>query len=86
LYDRFTVDMSRCGGRPRDDKTCTQAKADFALADATDFLRVDPEYDQGITGAMKTAHLAEALGLDIEVHGCGPAHRHTFGESLNIST
>jgi L-alanine-DL-glutamate epimerase-like enolase superfamily enzyme len=62
-----------------------QAKADFALADATDFLRVDPEYDQGITGAMKTAHLAEALGLDIEVHGCGPAHRHCMAAIPNTN-
>jgi L-alanine-DL-glutamate epimerase-like enolase superfamily enzyme len=47
---------------------------DFALAEATDFLRGDVGYD-GITGAMKLAHAAEGLGLDIEFHGPGPAER-----------
>ena len=52
-----------------------EPKADFVLAGGTDFLRADPEYDMGITGAMKIAHLAEALGLDCEIHASGPAHR-----------
>lgn len=60
-----------------------QAKADFVIADATDYLRADPEYDLGITGVMKTAHLAEALGLDVELHGCGPAHRHCMAAIPN---
>jgi len=37
----------------------------------------------GITGAMKTAHLAEAFGLDCEIHACGPAHRHVMGAIRN---
>ncbi len=52
-----------------------EPKADFVLAGGTDFLRADPEYDMGITGAMKIAHLAESLGLDCEIHASGPAHR-----------
>lgn len=28
----------------------------------------------GITGTMKVAHFAEALGLDVELHAPGPAH------------
>ena len=48
---------------------------DFALAEATDFLRGDVGYD-GITGVMKLAHAAEGLGLDIEFHGPGPAPVH----------
>src|SRR5262245_55661350 len=48
---------------------------DFALADATDYLRGDLGYD-GITGVMKLAHAAEGLGIDIEIHGPGPAARH----------
>ena len=52
-----------------------EPKADFVLAGGTDFLRMDPEYDMGITGGMKIAHLAEALGIDVEIHACGPAHR-----------
>ncbi|WP_316978264.1 enolase C-terminal domain-like protein [Shumkonia mesophila] len=62
-----------------------QAKADFVIADATDFLRADPEYDVGITGVMKTAHLAEALGIDVELHGCGPAHRHCIAAIPNTN-
>ena len=39
-----------------------EPKADFVLAGGTDMLRVDPEYDMGITGSLKIAHLAESLG------------------------
>ncbi len=52
-----------------------EPKADFIAAQATDFVRADPNLDLGITGTMKTAHLAEAFGLDCELHGPGPAHR-----------
>lgn len=52
-----------------------EPKADWIAAEATDFVRADPEYDLGITGTMKTAHLAEAFGLDCEIHCAGPAHR-----------
>ena len=60
-----------------------EPKADFVLAGGTDFLRVDPEYDMGITGSLKIAHLAEALGLDVEIHACGPAHRHLMSAMRN---
>ena len=60
-----------------------EPKADFVLAGGTDFLRVDPEYDMGITGSLKIAHLAEALGLDCEIHACGPAHRHLMSAMRN---
>jgi L-alanine-DL-glutamate epimerase-like enolase superfamily enzyme len=60
-----------------------EAKADFAIAGGTDFLRVDPEYDMGITGALKIAHMAESLGLDCEVHASGPAHRHLMSAMRN---
>ncbi|MDF2522404.1 MAG: mandelate racemase [Clostridiales bacterium] len=60
-----------------------EPKADFLLAGGTDFLRTDPEYDMGITGAMKIARLAEALGIDVELHACGPAHRHVIGSIRN---
>ena len=48
-----------------------------------DFLRSDPEYDMGITGAMKIAHLGEAFGIDVEVHASGPAHRHVMSAMRN---
>lgn len=60
-----------------------EPKADFVIAGGTDFLRVDPEYDMGITGSLKIAHLAEALGLDVEIHACGPAHRHLMSALRN---
>ena len=60
-----------------------EPKADFLIAGGTDFLRSDPEYDLGLTGAMKIHHVAEGLGVDVEVHACGPAHRHLMAMSRN---
>lgn len=60
-----------------------ETKADFLIAGGTDFLRADPEYDLGITGAMKIAHLAEAFGIDVEYHASGPAHRHCMAATRN---
>ncbi len=62
-----------------------EPKADFVLAGGTDFLRCDPEYDMGITGAMKIAHLAEALGIDCELHAPGPAHRAVMSAMRNTN-
>lgn len=62
-----------------------EPKADFLVAGGTDMLRADPEYDLGITGAMKIAHLAEAFGVDVEFHACGPAHRHCMAAVRNTS-
>jgi L-alanine-DL-glutamate epimerase-like enolase superfamily enzyme len=52
-----------------------EQKANFLLAGGCDMIHADPEYDMGITGAMKIAHFCEALGLDVQLHACGPAHR-----------
>ena len=52
---------------------------------ATDYLRADPDYDMGITGTMKVAHLAEAFGLDCEIHAAGPAQRHCMAAMRNSS-
>lgn len=62
-----------------------EPKADFIIAGGTDFVRADPEYDMGITGCMKIAHLAEALGLDCEIHASGPAHRHCMSAMRNTN-
>src|SRR5215208_6894724 len=62
-----------------------ETKADFLIAGGTDMLRSDPEYDLGITGAMKIAHLAEAFGIDVEIHACGPAHRHCMSATRNTN-
>jgi L-alanine-DL-glutamate epimerase-like enolase superfamily enzyme len=32
---------------------------------------------------MKLAHLAEAFGIDVEIHACGPAHRHCMAATRN---
>jgi len=56
---------------------------DFALAEGTDFLRADPDFDGGITGVMKIAHAGEGLGLDVEVHASGPARRHCMAAMRN---
>ncbi len=63
--------------------TSLEPKVDFALADATDFLRGDLAYDGGITGIMKLAHAAEGLGIDVEIHGAGPAERHCMAAMRN---
>ena len=57
---------------------------DFALAEATDFVRGDVGYD-GITGVVKLAHACEAIGLDIEFHGPGPAQRHCMAAIRNTN-
>jgi L-alanine-DL-glutamate epimerase-like enolase superfamily enzyme len=62
-----------------------EPKADFVLAGGTEFVRADPEYDLGITGCMKIAHFSEALGLDVEIHASGPAHRHCMAAIRNTN-
>lgn len=62
-----------------------EPKADFLVAGGTDFLRADPEYDMGITGVMKIAHLAESLGTDVELHATGPAHRACISAIRNTN-
>ena len=39
--------------------------------------------DGGITGVMKIAHAAEGFGLDVELHGAGPAQRHCMAAMRN---
>lgn len=70
-----------------------EAKADFLLAGGTDLLRVDVHYDLGITGALKTIHFGESLGVTTEMHAPSPVHRHliaaqqqtTMYEVANVS-
>ena len=62
-----------------------EAKADTITAEATDFVRVNPTLDMGITGTMKIAHLAEAHGLDVEFHSCGPAQRQAMAAVRNAN-
>jgi len=62
-----------------------EPKADFVAAGATDYVRADPEFDMGITGTMKIAHLAESFGLDVELHSPGPAQRHCISAIRNTN-
>lgn len=62
-----------------------QAKTDFLRDEATDFLRVNPEFDGGITGAVKAARIAEGFGLDVEYHAVGPAQRHCMAVTRNTN-
>jgi L-alanine-DL-glutamate epimerase-like enolase superfamily enzyme len=58
---------------------------DFIANEATDFVRADPEYDCGITGAMKITNVAEGFGLDVEFHAPGPAQRHCIAATRNAN-
>jgi L-alanine-DL-glutamate epimerase-like enolase superfamily enzyme len=62
-----------------------EIKSDFAASESTDILRADPEYDAGITGAMKVAHAAEGFGIDVEFHAPGPAQRHCIAATRNTN-
>lgn len=62
-----------------------EISTDFIANEATDFVRADPEYDAGITGAMKLVHVAEGFGLDVEFHAPGPAQRHCIAASRNAN-
>ena len=62
-----------------------EAHVDIAIAQATDIFRADPEYDGGITGVMKIAHAAEAMGMDVELHPAGPAQRHCMAAIRNTN-
>jgi L-alanine-DL-glutamate epimerase-like enolase superfamily enzyme len=60
-----------------------EAKAAFILGGGGDLVHADPEYDMGITGALKIASFCQALGLDIQYHACGPAHRAVMAATPN---
>ena len=60
-----------------------EVHTDFIANEATDFVRADPEYDAGITGAMKIARVAEGFGLDVELHAAGPAQRQCMAAIRN---
>ncbi|MFV0332770.1 MAG: enolase C-terminal domain-like protein [Tropicimonas sp.] len=62
-----------------------ELKAETIRAGATDFVRVNPALDMGITGAMKVVHLAEAFGLDAEFHSGGPVQRQCMAAVRNTN-
>ena len=48
-------------------------------------MRADPEYDGGITGAMRRTRVAEGFGIDVELHAPGPAQRHCIAATRNAN-
>lgn len=60
-----------------------QAHMDNVLAGGTDFMRADAGLDGGVTGVLKIAHAAEALGVDVELHATSPVHRHLMAAIRN---
>ena len=62
-----------------------ETKADAIYAGAVDYLRASTGRDGGITGVMKLAALAEAYGLDAELHGGSLAHRHCMAAIRNTN-
>jgi len=62
-----------------------ESQVNLILAEATDFVRADPDYDCGITGVMKIAHAAEGFGLDVEIHAPGPPHRACMAAIRNTN-
>ncbi|MDP7627676.1 MAG: enolase C-terminal domain-like protein [SAR202 cluster bacterium] len=60
-----------------------EPNVNFMNSGGTDIIRVDPDFDGGITGAMKIGHAAEGFGMDAEIHNCGPAHRHVMASLRN---
>ncbi|MBV7334270.1 mandelate racemase [Chloroflexi bacterium TSY] len=62
-----------------------ESKADTITTGAADYVRANANADGGITGVMKIAALAEAHGLDVELHGGGLAHRHIMASLRNTN-
>ena len=64
---------------------CLEQHVDFVVAEGTDFVRGDVNYDGGITGVMKICHAAEGFGLDCELHGSMAPHQHIMCSVRNMN-
>ena len=60
-----------------------ETSTDMIINGASFFSRADPDYDGGITGSYKLATASEGLGIDCEIHSCGPAMRHLISAVRN---
>ena len=65
-----------CGPETAEGKL--QTRAEWVLTGAADILRGGVGDVGGITPLMKIAHLAEAFGMRMEVHGGGPGNLHVL--------
>ena len=61
------------------------SRANHIRSKALDLVRGDAHLDGGITGVMKIASLADAFGLDVELHVGGPAHLHCMSAIHNTN-
>ncbi|MDF1513530.1 MAG: enolase C-terminal domain-like protein [Anaerolineae bacterium] len=64
--------------------TSVAERMNLILQKATDFARADLGR-HGITGSLKLAHAAEAVGIDIEPHRSGPAELQFLGAVKNAN-
>ena len=60
-----------------------ETSVDILVNGASFFSRADPDYDGGITGCHKLVAASEGLGVDCEIHACGPAMRQLMAASRN---
>jgi L-alanine-DL-glutamate epimerase-like enolase superfamily enzyme len=73
---------------------CHWNAATWIQMGALDMVRTNPNFKGGFTGAVKIAHLAEAHGMRVQVHGmghaqaqlCGAVPNNDFYEQLVVST
>ena len=70
------LDLPVCG--PESLEGGLRARAEWIVRGAADILRTGVEHG-GITGVMKTAHLCEAFGMRLELHGGGAGTLHALG-------
>jgi L-alanine-DL-glutamate epimerase-like enolase superfamily enzyme len=69
------LDLPICG--PESVLGGLQSRAEWILREACDILRTGTEHG-GVTHIMKTAHLAEAFGMRLELHGGGAGTLHAL--------
>ena len=70
------LELQICG--PETARGGLRTRAEWILRDAADISRVGPGDVGGITPMMKIIHLAEAFGMQCEVHGSGPGSLHAL--------
>ena len=61
-----------------------EAKAAFVLGGGGDLVHADPEYDMGITGALRRSPISvRRSDSTLQYHACGPAHRAIMAATPN---
>lgn len=68
------LDIPICGPETAEGKL--QTRAEWIVRQASDISRCGVKDVGGLTPFMKTAHLCEAFGMAMEVHGGGPGNLH----------